>query len=734
MIDIPRKYIYLTIALSVYIMMIVAVLRLLHEFDTNQFFQTQKASSAAFDGQEEGSSSLEVLAEAKGLSGILLPIGPDDDQLPGATEIWDVFLRADWVDSGKMDADGFDGLQAVKDVADFSKGSVAEILFSGTPQQAFRRGKFLLILNSYGSVQIVDCENSRAPKMTTSLPFRHVQHMEMQGEVAFLLLSQLDAQNNRLVVVDLSNPRKPRELTRLSLPEGTRSFFFWDRQLVVYANSIGDKGDRHLHLYDLTDDYQLASLGSKNTPLLNKGFLKFKQYLLVPDLRAGLQVWDFGNPLQPVIVASLPFPGRVKRLVRHADIVFALGFKNLIHVIDLQDPLHPVLSTVVEEANHSAFLVEVGNHLYYLTENGHLQVFDFPSFTAPSSGKRSTGIVGELLPTQTGGGFSLLSNVQAALPATVTKTLTLPDELNVIDQLFWHGELVVLGADGLIQLFHEDKKLSLQLKDSLRLSSPQRWLVVSGDRLYIGGEATVSVVAKKADGSLVLSGQIDFPGEESWDGLVIQQTLCVAAGKDGVLCFSIESQDRLIPSPGWVIPQHLASLVDVRQLATPGKNRMLVAAGSAGLFSGQLAASGQFQLDGFINFIAPIYALAVVEDFCLVSTGSGVDVVDIRTRQSLQNLGKIAFTGVGKFAVAEPGLWAGYAPQTGWSVLPVPRFVSPEEAEILSADRSIMLSEPLQSRYRLNLFNSQEVISIPGALTLSSVSGSRMSGAAHGLQ
>lgn len=732
--NIPRKTIYLAATLFVYVLMVVGVLGLLFELELKQLFQAQTTISAAFDGQEKGSSFSGLLAKPKGTSGILLPVGPDDGQLPGGAEVWDVFLRANGVDAGKMDGNGFDGLQGVKNVADFSNGSVAELFLAGTPLQAFRRGRFLLVLNSYGSVQVVDSENPSAPKKSASLPYQHVQHMEMQGDVAFLLLSRLDTQSSRLVVVDLSDPRNPRELTRLNLPEHARFFSFWDRQLVVYSNSRGYKGDRFVHLYDLTDNHQLTFVGRTNTHFLGSGFLKHQQYLLVPDLRSGLHIYDFSNPLQPVLAVSLDLPDRVKRLAGHGDIVFALGFQNVIYAIDLHDPLNPLLSTVVEEANHSAFLIKVGNYLYYLTENGYLEVFDASFLIASSRSKHSTGIVNKLVPTQSGGGLALLEKIPAAQPAAVTDILTLPDKLNVIEKLFWQGELVVLEKDGLIQLFREGKEASLEFKDSLKLPSPQRWLAASNDRLYVGSETMVNVIAKKDDGSLELSGQFEFPGAESWDGLVVQQTLCVAAGKDGVLCFSVESPDRPISSPGWTIPRHLATLVDVRQIDSPGGNRMLVAAGSAGLLSGEVAASGQFQLDGFINFLAPVYTLAVVKDFCLVSTGNGVDVIDVRTRASLQNLGKIAFTGVERLAITGHGFWAGYVPKAGWSVLPVPRLVSPEETELLATGQRTMRSEPLHGRYRLNLYNDQEIITVPGVLTLSALSASQVSGAAHGLQ
>jgi len=704
-----RKIIYWGGALSVYLLMVALVLCLLFELNWRQLFQADENHA--------------------GFSGILLPVGPDDGRLPGSPVVWDEFLQAGGVDAGKMNTNGFDGLQAVKNVADFSKGSVGGLFLSGEPSKIFRRGKFLLLLNNHGKVQIVDCENPLNPKISGALPYQHVRRMEMQGDIAYLQLGRSGAQNDKLAVVDLGNPDKPRELAQLDLPEQTKSFFILNGQLVVHTSSRGYKGAPSVHLYDFGEGFQLVFLGSIQSPVFRKGFLKHEEYLLLPDLRAGLHVCDFSDPLHPVVVASLDLPAKIETLAQYGDTVFALGMLDHIYVIDLHDPLHPALSTVVEEANHAASFVAYDNYLYYFTENGYLRIFDVPpSASLHGRGQRSVNVAGELMSMQNGDGYTLLGNRQGSLPAAVTNVLPLPGEPNVTDQLFWQGNLVVLDDDGLVQFFRQDKKASLELIGSLKLPPSQRWLAASMDRLYAGGESTISVIAKSDDNHFILSDQLALPGEGSWDAVVIEKTLCVAAGKDGVLCFSAEQPDRLVAAPGWMLPRHLESRIDVRQLTSSGGGRVLAAAGPAGLLRGRIDAAGQLQLDGFINLPSPIYALAVVKGFCLVSTGAEVFVVDIRARDSLQNLGKIIFPGVERFAVAAPDFWAGYVPRIGWSILPVPRLVSPGEAELLQAAGSATPSESVRDRYRLNLFNDHEVITTSGVLTLSSLSGGQATG------
>lgn len=729
-----RKILLWGIPLLVYGLLITAVVSQLLELDTVQLVPSVIESPAvASRGQESVQSLVNVVAPAKGLSGILLPLGPDDGRLPGIPAIWDEYLRAGKTDPARRVVDGFDGLQAVKNVADFYKGSISELFLSGLPLKAFRRGNLFLVLNTQGKVQIIDCQNPRQPKSAGFLPYQRIKDMEMQGDTAYLLLSRPESQNDKLVIVDLGKPQEPRELTRRNLPKGTTSFYLSGRQLVVHAKVPKDKGAHFIHLYDLTTDFQLVSLGRVESSLLNNGFLKYKGYLLVPDDHGGVSVCDFSNPLQPVVVASLDFPAQIRSFVRRGDMVFALGDQNEIYVIDLHDPLHPLLSTVVEEANHPAYFVEYGSYSYYFTLNRYLRVFDVEPFDLMAKHEKGTaGFVGELVSSQTGTGFSLLGKLQGPLTTAVTEVLTLADKIKVVDTLVWKGFLVILDDTGLVQLFRQEKGSSPVFQGSLQLPSAQRWLAAADERLYIGGESTVHVVAKGDDGHFILSGRFGLAGKESWDGLVIQQTLCLAAGKDGLLCFSLEQPDRPTLSPEWMIPRQLESQVDARQLTSPGGNRVLIAAGPAGLLSGKLEAHGELLFDGFFDFPLPSRAIAVVGGFCLVSTEMGIYVVDIRDDNSLQNLGEIDFPGVERFAVADPDFWAGYVPEKGWFPLPSPRLVMPGEFEAIQTASRTTRTQASPYRYRLNLFNDHGVITLPGVFSLPSLAGSRVAGAVHG--
>ncbi|RLB67226.1 MAG: hypothetical protein DRH08_04215 [Deltaproteobacteria bacterium] len=731
-----RKIVYWGSGLSVYALMVAAVFSLLLESDTSHSLPVIEAPVVVSHGPESVQSLLDIVGQANGFSGILLPLGPEDGRLPGASAVWEEFLRADKAETAGMHNDGFDGLQVVENIAGLSNGSVAELFLAGVPQEAFHRGDSLFVLNSQGTVQIIDCADSRGPKISGLLPYQSIKAMEMQGDISYLLLSQPEAANDhKLASVDLGNPYKPREIARLSLPKQALFFYLSDRQLVVYTGTEGSKVAYFIHLYDLTDEFQLVTLGKTESPLLKSGFLKYGDYLVTGDPHSGLHVCDFSDPLQPVVVASIEIPDQISRLARYGDRLFALGGQNRMYVVSLRDPLHPVLLTVVEEANHAAYFMVHGHYSYYFTMNRYLRVFDIWPFDAMAESERwPGGIPGELVPLQGGAGFTLLGRFQGSLPAAVKDIFILPDNVKVVDTLLWQGFLAILGDDGLIQFFRQGKDSPPVFQESLKLPTAQRWLTATNDRLYVGGGSRVHIIEHSDDGHFVLSGQLELSGKESWDGLVVQQTLCLAAGKDGLLHFSLTDPDHPKIHPDWAIPMHLESQINVRQLVTPGGNEVLVAAGSVGLLSGLINNDGQFQFTGVFHLQAPVSALAVVNGFCLAATGTGISVIDIRTNGSLQNLGEISLLGVERFAVANPDFWAGYVTGVGWSALPSPHLVLPGDSGLSQTIASTTLSDPLAHRYRLNLFNDHEVINVPGVQFFFAQPGGQMTGTAYDAQ
>lgn len=667
--------------------------------------------------QRDKQQLTDVTGEEGEFSRVLLPLGPDEGNLPGAPRIWSEFQKVSPVAGEKMAKEGFDGLQVADNVTDFSRGAISELFLAGGPRQVFRRGRFLYLLNARQKVRIIDCLDPGQPTFSGHLPYSRVRQMAMQGHIAYLLMERSDVSAGRMLVVDLKSPDKPRRLAQFDLPEGAFSFFLVDSRLLVYTVSQAYKGKNRLYVYDVNDSFQLQLLGHVENLDLSLRFLQFDQYLLVPGAAGGLTLYDFSDPLKPEQVSSLD-SSYIDRMARYGDFIFATGRKGRLSVIDLSDPLRPVLTADIDAGKYLAYFMAFDKYSYFFTFDGYLQVFNLPLDTSQKNIVPTLASDGPLISLRPGSGFTLLGKAQVSLPAGISAALPELVGTKIVDHLVWQGSLVVLDDDGMVRFFRLGEDLSLTFQQSLKLFTPRRWLATGGSRLYVGGGNGIDIIAQSAEDVFSVVTKMKLSVSDTWDGLVLQNVLLLAAGKEGVLSYSLQRPDSPILSSVWTPPRYLHSQLDVSCLVAVDDVRVLFCGGTAGVFSGRVTTDKKFSMVGSFRFSSPVSAVAVHDGVGLVATGEGVYFVDVRDSRSWQNLGRISLPHVQRFAIAEPGLWAGYVDASGWSILPLPRYMLPGEIDRLQQARADSRFNPDQYRYRVHLFNEREVRIVPGVLTL----------------
>ncbi len=722
-----RKVLYLSVALSVYVLLISAILTLLiAPGHIDKLFFWKKPIVTFSTEIESAQSLLETIGSTSPFSGVLLPLGPADGSLPGVSQFWKEYRGRNDVRKSDTVSDGFDGLQAVASIVDYSVGIVSEAFFPGTPLKVFRRGHMLYLLTGNQQVQVFDCKNPKKPRLIGPLPYQGVTYMEMQGPISFLLLERAGTPFGRMIVLDLETPGQPQELAQVELPKDSDAIFFENSQLVVFSSSKGFLGKTTLFLYDLDASFNLHLLGKVPDSPIGSRFIRYDDYLLVPGLRGGLSVYDVSRPLTPLYITSVDSPP-IKHFVRYGNMVLATGLAGSLLSFDFNDPVQPFLSTVVEDVEHPAYLMSFGDYTYYFTFNGYLRVFDLPFETASEYEKPSEKYLGALTALAPGKGFSFLGE------ESLKEHFFHHGPLEIVDHIVWNGMLIVLDKGNMLHTFNIENNSSLTFLQELQLQVSARWLTSSKDRLYVGGKGTVSVFDRGDDRLLFVSGQVSLSGKQSWDGLVVKDTLCLALGRGGLLVYSLKAPDQPSAVSHWKILPPLDSLADLRHLSRADGDRLLMAAEDAGLVLGRIDAEGQFVLEGSLRFSSPVTAVTAVKDLCLVSIGAKIGVVDIRDSLSLQKLGEIAFPDVEKFVLSSPEMWAGFSNATGWVFLPTPRLLSPKELGRLKVNTMVADFEAEQERFRLSLFNDQGVKTVPGILSLPLFSRSSSMGGTHGL-
>ncbi|TNF51819.1 MAG: hypothetical protein EP304_00135, partial [Deltaproteobacteria bacterium] len=141
-----RKIIYWGAVLSIYTLVVVGLTRFLLVPDTEHTSSLSLDSTVSVeDGKIQ--SLLDKVSSSSDISGVLLPVWPEYGHLPGDLGIWRDFKYARQDYNKRTDTDGFDGLQTVASISEFSSGAVSELFLAGAPRDVFRRGHLLYLLN-----------------------------------------------------------------------------------------------------------------------------------------------------------------------------------------------------------------------------------------------------------------------------------------------------------------------------------------------------------------------------------------------------------------------------------------------------------------------------------------------------------------------------------------------------------------------------------------------------------
>jgi hypothetical protein len=702
-----RKIIYWGAGLSICALLVVGGVRMQLDSESRSPLTIVPSS---LEGETSIQSTMLKVNSSEQISGVLIPLGPNDGRLPGVPSVWRDFQSVQLPEKTTQTTGGFDGLQAVADISELSNGAVSELFLAAAPKKVFRSGRFLYLLNDKNQLLAIDCNDPGKPDKIGTLGYVGIKDVAIQGSVAYLLLKRPETSTGMMVVVDLKKNSAPKELARVELPETASSLFFVNSQLVVYSSGRGPLGHNRVYLYDV-DDARISLRGSEESPYLGEDLLQYDNYILAPGLTGGLTIYDFNSPLNPEQISFLETPV-LNRLANYGSMIFATGLGGELLGINLENAAHPVLSSVTEGVAHSAFFLEQGNYLYFFTLNGYLRVFNLSHVAFKLPEKPESSLDGDLVALPNGKGFILVGRNPVSLREGVARVLSWPETRKVVDHLVWQDSLVVLDDDGLLSFFRPGEDDSLIFWHRLQLEGTQRWLAANDRYLCAGGARSLEVVVDNGDETVSKVGKIDLSGKESWDGVVLQNTLILAAGKDGLLIYSLQQPMTPLLTSSWMPPRHVQGEVDVRSLAVADTDRILFSADHAGLFSGRVDGDRGFVLEGSLRLASSAHMLAVHDGLALVATEANVTVVDIRESHSFQTLGEIAFPAVEKIAVATSGLWAGYTASTGWSLLSLPRFLRPEDKNLLTNDYRIPCLK--ESSYRLNLFDAHEVKQVSG--------------------
>lgn len=242
-------------------------------------------------------------------------------------------------------------------------------------------------LGDYYTFYALDITNPVAPvELPGTIPLQERGYqiatgMEIVGDYAYLSARWENRQDNdRLIVLDLSDPQVPVLTTQVMLP--------------VFSELIAAAGNKaYVMMYT---DLQLLTVLDIQNPLLPQlaGSLELPvqpgsavaagDYLYLACGSAGLLVVDASDPLQPTLVTTVTTAGSVSSITLVDGYAFVADSAAGIVLLDLANPAAPVVvgNASVRGSARGAF---VQNGLLYVSTSAGLDVLKKPRVAVSSN-------------------------------------------------------------------------------------------------------------------------------------------------------------------------------------------------------------------------------------------------------------------------------------------------------------------------------------------------------------
>jgi hypothetical protein len=139
---------------------------------------------------------------------------------------------------------------------------------------------------------------------------------------------------NGLMILDVSNKRKPIQVSQLFLGGGF-GLALKDKLAFVAA---GRKG---LKVVDVSDPRKPVLKGAYDTPGKSESVAVEGRYAFMADGEAGLQILDIQDPSRPALTGSYDTPGWANDLALKGKHAFVADGKAGLQVIDIGNPSNP---------------------------------------------------------------------------------------------------------------------------------------------------------------------------------------------------------------------------------------------------------------------------------------------------------------------------------------------------------------------------------------------------------
>lgn len=272
-------------------------------------------------------------------------------------------------------ANGYRGLQVVSIEDPRHPQIVGSLNMPGHPWSLSRTGNLLLVASMSGGVNLVKISDINNPQLlftieNTTPAFDVVP----DREYAYVLTGK-----HQVIVFDIRNPRRPREVARLAVPGQPWSGALFGSHLYVCCDKHG------LQVIDVTDPRHPFLDAHLSLPGVTRSIALAGGYGYVAAESNGMQVLDLQNPSRPRLVTTLESVGQPQKIFLVGDLAYIADRFHGLQIVDIADPRHPVLRHSLKSHGSCTAVVVRGKIAVLTDATSGIKLLDLENLPPPAA-------------------------------------------------------------------------------------------------------------------------------------------------------------------------------------------------------------------------------------------------------------------------------------------------------------------------------------------------------------
>ncbi|MGQ9664475.1 MAG: LVIVD repeat-containing protein [bacterium] len=266
------------------------------------------------------------------------------------------------------------------------------------------KGNYAYIADDQGGLQIVDISNPESTFVIGSYFHQtNIQGLAIRDSLAYLALAAGPPNNGGMLILNVSDPRKPVFVGQDNWFYGYNVFApahdtqyvyiaarYWFivedvswPQYPSYARRFATPGNVHnlfvidslvflaceqmgLIIYNLNNPDSTAKIGEMDTPSNARDLYVINGFAYIADGYDGIVIIDVNDPYNPIFINSFDTPGYAQGVYVDKELAYVADGSGGLKVIDVADHENPVLYGEIETPY--AYNVVVKDDIIYLVD------------------------------------------------------------------------------------------------------------------------------------------------------------------------------------------------------------------------------------------------------------------------------------------------------------------------------------------------------------------------------